>query len=124
MHFVSLSGSGKQSLVGLSAHLVGFGGFQVTLANNYGLMEFNPDHVKALLRTDAQQPTVFLLTDSQVIDERTLIPISHFLSTGVLRDISAHEDKELVYSAVKGDMKVQAIQFAPEEAMKFFTDRI
>lgn len=56
-----------------------------------------------------KQPTVFLLTGSQGIDERMLIPISDFLSAGVLPGIFGQEDRELVYSTVDGDMKVQDI---------------
>jgi dynein heavy chain len=59
-----------------------------------------------------------------VTDEQFLIPISDFLSTGVIPDVFAPEDKENVYTAVKGDMKVQGIQFSPEDAWKFFTERV
>jgi dynein heavy chain len=125
MLLVGLGGSGKQSLVRLAADIVGFTVFQITLANNYGMNEFNADLIKVFIQSGGKkQPTVFLLTDSQVIDERFLIPISDFLSTGTLPDIFQPEDKELVYAAVKGDMKVQGIQFAPDDAMKFFTERV
>ena len=125
MLLVGLGGSGKQSLVRLASYLAGYNVFQITLANNYGLNEFGQDLVKVFtLSGGKKQPTVFLLTDSQVIDEQFLIPISDFLSTGVLPDIFSQEDKENVYTAVKGDMKVQGIQFTPEDAWKFFTNRV
>ena len=103
-----VGGPGKQSLVRLSATLVGFGVFQITLAN-YGVMEFNADLVKVFLQAGKKQPTVFLLTGSQGIDERMLIPISDFLSAGVLPGIFGQEGRELVYSTVEGDVKVQGI---------------
>jgi dynein heavy chain len=125
MLLVGLGRSGKQSLVRLAADLVDFSVFQITLANNYGINEFNTDLIKVFIQSGGKkQRTVFLLTDSQVTDERFLIPISDFLSTGVLPDIFQPEDKELVYGAVKGDMKVQGIQFTNDDAMKFFTDRV
>ncbi|KAK8861127.1 hypothetical protein M9Y10_012822 [Tritrichomonas musculus] len=125
MLLVGLGGSGKQSLVRLAAYLAGYNVFQITLANNYGMAEFGADLVKAFtLAGGKKQPTVFLLTDSQVIDEQFLIPISDFLSTGVIPDVFAQEDKENVYAAVKGDMKVQGIPYSPEDAWKFFTQRV
>ncbi|OHS95209.1 Dynein heavy chain family protein [Tritrichomonas foetus] len=125
MLLVGLGGSGKQSLVRLAADLVGFSVFQITLANNYGMNEFYADLIKVFIQTGGKKyPTVFLLTDAQVTDEKFLIPISDFLSTGVLPDIFSQEDKEIIYSAVKGDMKVHGIPFTPDDAMKFFTSRV
>ena len=124
MLLVGLGGSGKQSLVRLAAYLAGYNVFQITLANNYGPAEFAADLVKVFTQSGGKkQPTVFLLTDSQVIDEQFLIPLSDFMSTGSLPDIFSQEDKENIYGAVKGDMKVQGIQFTPEDAWKFFTQR-
>jgi dynein heavy chain len=125
MLLVGLGGSGKQSLVRLAAALSGYNVTQITRANNYGMTEFGADLVKAFTASGGKkQPTVFLLTDSQVTDEQFLIPISDFLSTGVIPDVFAQEDKENVYTAVKGDMKVQGIQYSPEDAWKFFTERV
>ena len=125
MLLVGLGGSGKQSLVRLAAHLVNYSVFQITLANNYGMNEFYADLINVFISTGGRKnPTVFLLTDAQVIDEKFLIPISDFLSTGVLPDIFSQDDKEIIFSAVKGDMKVQGIPFTPDDAMKFFTKRV
>ena len=125
MLLVGLGGSGKQSLVRLAADLVGFSVFQITLANNYGMAEFNADLLKVFIQAGGKKiPTVFLLTDAQVTDEKFLIPISDFLSTGILPDLFAPEDKEIIFGMVKGDMKVNGIQFTPDDAMKFFTERV
>ena len=125
MLLVGLGGSGKQSLVRLASYLVGYNVFQITLSNNYGVAEFNADLVKVfILSGGKKQPTVFLLTDAQVIDEKFLIPISDFLSTGVLPDVFQPDDFEQIFSLIKGDMKIAGIQFSPQDAMKFFTMRV
>lgn len=125
MLLVGLGGSGKQSLVRLASYMAGYKVFQITLSNNYGPAEFNADLVKVFMQTGVKKnPTVFLLTDSQVIDEKFLIPISDFLSTGSLPDVFVQEDYETIYSGVKGDMKVQGINFTNEAAMEFFTSRV
>jgi dynein heavy chain len=67
--------------------------------------------VKVFTQAGAQKkPTVFLLTDSQVLDEQFLIYVSDFLSTGVLLDIFAQEDKDGISNSVKGDMKISGLQ--------------
>jgi len=125
MLLVGLGGSGKQSLVRLASYLVGYNVFQISLANNYGMNEFKADLVRLFIQSGGKkQRTVFLLTDSQVIEERFLIPISDFLSTGVLPDVFAPEDKDAVYDSVKNDMKIAGIAPTPEDIMKFFTQRV
>lgn len=50
----------------LTADLVCYGVFQITLANNNGVTEFNADLIKLFIQTGGKKnPTVFLLTDSQ-----------------------------------------------------------
>ena len=125
MLLVGLGGSGKQSLVRLESSLVGYQVFQMSLANNYGINEFKADLVKVFLQSGGKkQKTVFLLTDSQIIEEKFLIPISDFLSTGVLPDVFVNEDKDSIYNAVKNDMKVAGIPPTPDDTMKFFTSRV
>jgi dynein heavy chain len=125
MLLVGLGGSGKQSLVRLAAALAGYTVQQIARANNYGMTEFGADLVRIFSAAGGKkQPTVFLLTDSQVTDEQFLIPVSDFLSTGVIPDVFAPEDKENVYGMIKGDMKIAGIQFGPEDAWKFFTERV
>jgi dynein heavy chain len=117
MLLVGLGGSGKQSLTRLAASLSGYTVFQIALANNYGVPEFQADLVKVFTQAGSRkQPTVFLLTDSQVLDERFLIFISDYLSTGVLPYIFAQKEKEIIYNAVKDDMKIAAIQ-SPRRCM-------
>jgi dynein heavy chain len=125
MLFVGLGGSGKQSVVRLAAALAGYTVQQIARANNYGMTDFGVDLVRIFSAAGRKkQPTVFLLTDSQVTDEQFLIPVSDFLSTGVIPDVFALEDKENVYGMIKGDMEIADIQFGPEDAWKFFTERV
>jgi dynein heavy chain len=71
MFLFGLGGSGKQSLTRFAAFLEGHTVFQITLANNYGVPQFQADLVKVFTQAESRkQPTVFLLADSQVLDER------------------------------------------------------
>jgi dynein heavy chain len=90
---------------------------QIVGTNNYGMTEFGADLVRILSAAGGKkQPTMFLLTDSQVTDGQFLIPVSNFLSTRVIPDVFAPEDKENVYGMIKGDVKIAGIQFGPEDA--------
>jgi len=126
MLLVGLGGSGKQSLTRLAAHLSGYNVFQITLSSNYGIPEFEADLHKVFILTGGKkQPTVFLLTDSQVIDEQFLIYVSDFLSTGALPDVFQPEDIESIVAMVKTDMKqAGVIMNTNEDAMKFFTMQV
>jgi dynein heavy chain len=42
----------------------------------------------------------------------------------VIPGVFAPEDKENVYGMLKGDVKIAGIQFGPEDAWKFFTERV
>lgn len=66
MLLVCLGGSGKQSLVLIAADLVCYGVFQITLANNYGVAEFNANLIKLFIQTGGKKnPIALLLTDSK-----------------------------------------------------------
>jgi hypothetical protein len=73
---------------------------QIVGTNNYGMMEFGADLVRIFSAAGGKrQPTVFLLTDSQVTDGPFLIPFSDFLSTGVIPGVFAPErQRECVWS--------------------------
>jgi dynein heavy chain len=98
---------------------------QMMGTNNYGMTEFDADLVRIFSAADGKkQSAVFLLTDSQVTDGQFLISVSDFLSTGVIPDVFAPEDKENVYGMIKGNVKIAGIQFGPEDAWKFFTEHV
>jgi dynein heavy chain len=80
--------------------------FRITLVNNYGVSEFEADLVKVFIQAWAKKTkTIFLETDSQVLDEQFLIYISDFISTGVLPEIFSQEDKEGIFQRSKGIWK-------------------
>jgi dynein heavy chain len=96
MLLVGLGGSGIQPLVRLAAALAGYTCSKIVRVNNYGVTEFGADLVRIFSVVGwKKQPTVFLLTDSQLTDEQFLIPVSDFLSTSVIPDVFAPEDKRM-----------------------------
>ncbi|PNI58007.1 DNAH11 isoform 4 [Pan troglodytes] len=90
---VGVGGSGKQSLSRLAAYLCGLEVFQITLTEGYGIQELRVDLANLYIRTGAKNmPTVFLLTDAQVLDESFLVLINDLLA-------SVHKDSISLFMA-------------------------
>ena len=81
------SGSGRQSLTRLSAFIAGYKCVSIEITRGYGSTEFHDD-LKAVLMTAGAEsmPTVFLFSDSQIVEESFLEDLNNILGSGeVLR---------------------------------------
>ncbi|KAL8165286.1 UNVERIFIED_CONTAM: hypothetical protein K2H54_038489 [Gekko kuhli] len=80
---VGVGGSGKQSLSRLAAFIGSLEVFQITLKKGYGIQDLRVDLANLYIKAGAKNiPTVFLLTDAQVPDERFLVLINDLLASG------------------------------------------
>ena len=65
---IGVGGSGKQSLAKLAASLAGLDVFQITLRKGYSMSDLKADIMELCLKVTVKNtPTMFLITDSQVI---------------------------------------------------------
>lgn len=78
-----MSGSGRQSLTRLSAFIAGYKCVSIEITRGYGSTEFHDD-LKAVLMTAGAEnvPTVFLFSDSQIVDESFLEDLNNVLGSG------------------------------------------
>ncbi|CAF4525122.1 unnamed protein product, partial [Rotaria magnacalcarata] len=78
-----VGGSGKQSLARLAASISSLEVFQITLRKGYNINDLKTD-LGALYIKAGQKGigTVFLMTDSQVADEKFLVLINDMLASG------------------------------------------
>lgn len=81
-----------------------------------------------LKQTGAQgQPTVFLITDSQIKDERFLEDVDSLLNTGEVPNLFAPDEKGEIMEAVAGPAQAAAedknAEFSPLALFAFFVNR-
>ena len=68
--------------------MCGYEIFQITVRSGYGVADFKADLLSLYTRTGVKAtPVVFILTDTQIIDERFLVYINDLLSTGYIADL-------------------------------------
>ncbi|KAL8008331.1 putative AAA+ ATPase domain, dynein heavy chain region D6 P-loop domain, immunoglobulin-like protein [Plasmopara halstedii] len=98
---VGVGGSGKRSLARLASHICGYTVRQITISSKYGENEFKDDlrkmHmtvVDMLSRNEESGGVVFLLTDSQITNEKFLIYLNDLLASGEIPDLFALEDTD------------------------------
>lgn len=119
MLLVGIGGSGRQSLSRLSAYIIGFQVFQIEISRHYRLQEFREGTaigfvcyvfldgiILYFILTDVRKlywkagvdnkPTVFLFTDTQVVEESFLEDINNILSSGEVPNLYSPEEFEEV----------------------------
>ncbi|KAL7875326.1 hypothetical protein SRHO_G00062960 [Serrasalmus rhombeus] len=122
---VGVGGSGKQSLTRLAAHVSDMDVFQPTVHESYGLQDLKVDLAELCLKAGVKNlPTVLLLTDAQIPDERFLVIISALLSSGEAPELLSEEEVDGAMKAVRRDVRALGLLDNPENCWRFFVDRV
>ncbi len=122
---VGVGGSGKQSLSRLAAFISSLEVFQVTLRKGYGIADLKLDLSALYMKAGVKDiGTVFLMTDSQVADEKFLVLINDLLASGEIPDLFVDDDIENIISGVRNEVKGVGLQDTRENCWKFFIDRV
>ncbi|BES91272.1 dynein heavy chain [Nesidiocoris tenuis] len=122
---VGVGGSGKQSLSRLSAFISGLDPFQIQLKKGYSVADLKIDlgglYNKAGLKNVG---IMFLMTDSQIPDEKFLVLINDMLSSGEIPDLLADDEIDTIVNGVAPEAKGAGLQDTKENCWKFFIDRV
>ncbi|KAJ8288109.1 hypothetical protein COCON_G00007680 [Conger conger] len=122
---VGVGGSGKQSLTRLAAHLSALNVFQITLRKGYGIQDLKVDLAGLYMKTGVKNlPTVLLLTDAQIPDERFLVLINDLLASGEIPDLFSEEEVDSIVSAIQAEIRALGLQHRRENCWRFFIDRV
>ena len=122
---VGVGGSGKQSLSRLAAYISSLDVFQITLRKGYSIPDLKLDlgqlYVKAGVKNAG---VVFLMTDSQVADEKFLVLVNDLLASGEIPDLFPDDEVENIINGVRNEVKGMGIMDTRENCWKFFIDRV
>ncbi|XP_075225795.1 dynein beta chain, ciliary-like [Lycorma delicatula] len=122
---VGVGGSGKQSLSRLSAFISGLEPFQVQLKKNYGINDLKTDLAGLYNKAGLKNVGImFLMTDSQVAEERFLVLINDMLASGEIPDLFADDEIDNIVNAVATEVKGAGLQDTKENCWKYFIDRV
>lgn len=122
---IGVGGSGKQSLSRLAAHICGFDVRQLAITSNVRIEDFK-ESLQEMIKAAGVQgiPTVFLVTDSQIVNERFLVYINDMLSSGWIPDLFAKEDLDGVLGSLRNEAKANGVPDTLDALMEFLLERI
>ena len=122
---VGVGGSGKQSLSRLAAYISSLEVFQLTLSKGYNVSDLKKDLASLYIKAGVKKVgTVFLMTDSQVADERFLVLINNLLASGEIPDLFNEDEVEDIISGLKNEVKSQGLPDTHENCWRFFINRV
>ncbi|KAI8853660.1 dynein heavy chain and region D6 of dynein motor-domain-containing protein [Chytridium lagenaria] len=107
---VGVGGSGKQSLSRLAAFISQMDVFQITLRKGYSINDLKTDLAGLYTKTGVKkQQIMFLLTDSQVADEKFLVLINDMLASGNIPGLFPDEEVDNIINSTRNEAKAQGL---------------
>ena len=124
---VGVGGSGKQSLSRLAAFILGYDVISILVSDKYTMNDFRTDiqemYKKAGVKAGGS-PCVFLLTDTQIQDERFLIYINDILSSGYIQDLFDRDELDGIFNSLRNEAKGAGVLVdSPEAMLEYFIDK-
>ncbi|PKU38686.1 dynein heavy chain axonemal [Limosa lapponica baueri] len=118
---VGVGGSGKQSLSRLAACIYSLEVFQIAPQKDYRIQDRRVALASLYIPTGAKNiPTVFLLTDAQVPDERFLVLINDLLASGEVADLFSDEGVESTVTGFRKEVGALGLMDTRESFWRFF----
>lgn len=122
---IGVGGSGKQSLSRLAAFINNYETRQLQVTGSFkvdDLLEAFREMFKASGVKGTQM--VFLMTDTQVVDDRFLIYINSILASGWIPGLFAKDEIDGMLGALRNEAKSQGIPDLPDAMLAFLISRV
>ncbi|XP_064408838.1 dynein axonemal heavy chain 2 [Latimeria chalumnae] len=125
MLLIGIGGSGRQSLSRLASSICDYKIFQIEVTKHYRKQEFRED-IKKLYRQAGVEnvPTVFLFTDTQIVEESFLEDINNILSSGEVPNLYKSDEFEEVQSALVESLNTAKVTEIPDNLFNFLIERV
>ncbi|XP_018800561.1 PREDICTED: dynein heavy chain 6, axonemal [Bactrocera latifrons] len=123
---VGVAGMGKQSLTRLAAHVNEYKCLQIELKRNYDINGFHED-LRLIYRFAGieNNPVVFLMIDTQIVEEEFLEDINNMLNSGEVPNLFEGDDYEkVILDAREACNTAMAGGCSRDEIYKFFINRV
>ena len=123
---VGVGGSGKQSLSKLSAFICHYDTVQISVTAEYSVNDLK-ENLREMYKKAGVKPGVplmFLLTDSQITDEKFLVYINDLLSSGRIPDLFTGEEYDGIFNSLRNIAKSEGVPDNRDSMMDFFINRV
>jgi dynein heavy chain len=122
---VGVGGSGKQSLARLAAFISSMQVFQITLRKGYSVNDLRVDLASLYVKTgQKKQQIMFLLTDSQIAEEKFLVLINDLLSSGNIPQLFPDDEIEGIINSVRNEVKAAGLIDTREVCWDYFIKQV
>ncbi|GLD95206.1 hypothetical protein PINS_up003848 [Pythium insidiosum] len=122
---IGVGGSGKQSLARLAAFMVEAKCVSIEITRGYGVNEFHEDLKKLMLSAGVGgTPTVFLFTDSQIVEESFLEDINNVLNSGEVPNLFPSDEMDRIVNDMRPIVKALDIPETRDNCVSTFIERV
>ena len=122
---VGVGGSGKQSLSKLAAHICTYDVRQLAVTSKFNVGDLK-EALKEMYKVTGvkAQGLVFLLTDSQIANDKFLVYINDILSSGWVADLFERDEIDAMFNGIRNDAKAAGVMIdSQDEMLKYLLSR-
>eukprot|EP00930_Biecheleria_cincta_P027502 TRINITY_DN19311_c0_g1_i1.p1 TRINITY_DN19311_c0_g1~~TRINITY_DN19311_c0_g1_i1.p1 ORF type:complete len:4103 (-),score=885.99 TRINITY_DN19311_c0_g1_i1:122-12430(-) len=123
---VGVGGSGRSSCARLCACMSETNEFDIALTKGYGIDAFREDEKKVLVASGggAAKPSMFLLSDTQIINETFLEDINNILNAGEVPNLFPNDEVDRVIGDTRPRAKDAGRSEAKDAVWQFFIETV